>query len=198
MCYMALKEVMGDEMDGVIYNTQSILEMAAGKFCATIFLTGIHGDMSLLLILLRLMLVDLVLGVVCAIKNKKWNAKIFLVRGVVKFPLYALYVFLIGALDHLISRFSGIDSGWGIKLFIAYLIVCECYSILRTVSNLGLPIPPLLQYYIERIKSLVERKGRDAVDTHLPLVIKVSPRNNKNLHLSRLLMTTWRCSYEIS
>ena len=37
MCYMALKEVMGDEMDGVIYNTQSILEMAAGKFCATIF-----------------------------------------------------------------------------------------------------------------------------------------------------------------
>lgn len=174
MCYMALKEVMGDEMDGVVYNTQSILEMAAGKFCATIFLifgfhlTGVHGDMSLLLILLRLMLVDLVLGVVCAIKNKKWNAKIFLVRGVVKFPLYALYIFLIGALDHLISRFSGIDSGWGIKLFIAYLIVCECYSVLRTVSNLGLPIPPLLQYYIERIKNLVERKGRDAVDTHLP------------------------------
>lgn len=182
MCYMALKQVLGDEMDGVIYNTQSILEMAAGKFCAAIFLifgfhlTGIHNDMSLLLVLLRLMLVDLVLGVICAIKNRQWSGKVFLVRGVVKFPLYALYVFLIGALDHLISRFSGIDNGWGIKLFIAYLIVCECYSILRTVSNLGLPIPPLLQYYIERIKSLVERKGKEAVDTHLPPCDKDKPK----------------------
>lgn len=174
MCYKALKEVMGDEMNGVVYNTQSILEMMTAKFCSTIFvvfgfhLTGIHDDMGTLLILLRLMILDLVLGVACAIKNRQWNGKIFLVRGVVKFPLYAVYIFLVGALDHLISQLSGFTSGWGIKLFIAYLIVCECYSIVRTISNLGLPVPPLLKYYVRKIRNLVESKGRATIDNNVP------------------------------
>lgn len=163
------KKVMGDEVDNILYYTNGLFDNFAEKLCAIVFLlfgfhvAGIHGDVMLLSLLLKLMIADFIIGVIMALKTKTWDFHI-LVRGICKFPLYALYLFIIACIDQLILKSTGINEGWCVKLFLSYLIVCEGYSIIQSLVKMGVRIPSLLEYLINRLKSVIEFRGKKSID----------------------------------
>lgn len=169
MCLGTLKKVLGDEMDSFVYYTDGLFDGAAQKLCGVIFLlfgfhvTGIHEDITILSLLLKIMVADFFLGILCALKNKTWDYHV-LTRGICKFPLYALYIFLVACVDQLIFKYTGLQDGWCVRLFLAYLLVCEIYSVIRTLGKMGVKVPPLLTYLFERLKDVIERRGKASVD----------------------------------
>ena len=169
MCLRALKEVLGDEMDSFVYYTDGLFDGAAHKLYAVIFMlfgfhvAGIHDDVTILSLLIKLMVADFLIGIVCAIKNKTWDYHV-LIRGICKFPLYALYIFLVACVDQLIYKHTGLQDGWCVKLFLAYLLVCEIYSIIRSLHKMGIKVPTLLVYLSDRLKEVFERKGKASID----------------------------------
>lgn len=172
MCVKALKEVLGDEMDSFAYYTEGLFDGAAHKLYAVIFVlfgfhvTGIHDDVTVLSLLLKIMVADFFLGIFCAIKTKTWNYTT-LVRGICKFPLYALYIFLVACVDQLVYQYTGIQDGWCVRLFLAYLLVCEIYSVIRTLDKIGVKVPTLLIYLSNRLKEVFEKHGKNKIDTTL-------------------------------
>lgn len=169
MCLKAIKEVLGEEMDSFAYYTEGLFDSAAQKLCGMVFIlfgfhvAGIHGDVTILSLLIKLMVADFLLGVLCAIKTKTWNYQV-LVRGICKFPLYALYIFLVACVDQLVYKYTGLQDGWCVRLFLAYLLVCEIYSIIRTLGKMGVKVPMLLVYLSNRLKEVFERKGKAGID----------------------------------
>lgn len=169
MCLKALKEVLGDEMDSFVYYTDGLFDGAAQKLCAVIFVlfgfhvAGIHEDVTIISLLIKLMVADFFLGLFCAVKTKTWDYHI-LVRGICKFPLYALYIFLVACVDQLVFKYTGLQDGWCVRLFLAYLLVCEIYSVIRTLGKMGVKVPMLLVYLSSRLKEMVEHKGKASVD----------------------------------
>lgn len=181
MCLKALKQILGEEMDSFVYYTDGLFDGAAQKLCAVIFVlfgfhvSGIHEDVTILSLLIKIMIADFILGIVCAIKTKTWDYHV-LMRGVCKFPLYALYIFLVACVDQLIYKYAGITDGWCVRLFLAYLLVCEAYSVLRTLGKMGVKVPMLLTYLMTRLKDLVEYKGKKSIDK----VVGQKPDKNQN------------------
>lgn len=180
MCLKAIKEVLGEEMDSFAYYINGLFDNAAEKLCTMVFVlfgfhvAGIHGDVTILSLLIKLMVADFLLGVVCAIKTKTWNYQV-LIRGICKFPLYALYIFLVACVDQLIFNYTGLQDGWCVRLFLAYLLVCEIYSIIRTLGKIGVKVPMLLVYLSNRLKEVFERKGKDGIDK----VVNHEPQTDK-------------------
>lgn len=167
--WSSCKKVAGEEMDNFLHYTNGLFNNFAGKLCSVIFVlfgfhvAGIHGDIILFSLLIKLMVADFIMGIIRALKTKTWDYHL-LIRGICKFPLYALYIFIIACVDQLIYKSTGLDDGWCVKLFLAYLIVCEAYSIIRSLGKMGVKVPYLLEYLSGRLKSIIEHKGKNSID----------------------------------
>lgn len=161
-----LKEIFGDHVDGWVYNTLSIFQSAWAKITGTVIsffglqLIGFYGDLVLLNLLFKLMILDLAIGVWDACKNRRWEPRIFLVRGMIKFPMYALYIFLVATLDHTAERI--LDKSVPIvELFCLYLLSGEVYSISKHLKYLGFKVPEPLLWLSFGFKKKAENKIKD-------------------------------------
>lgn len=166
-----LKEAMGDHVDGWLYNFSSTFQNAFAKLsCAVVSFfslqaSGFYGDEILISLLFKLMILDLGVGVWDAVKNRKWRPGIFLVRGVVKFPMYVLYLFLVASLDHSAERIFKTSLPI-VELFCLYLLSGEVYSIARHLRYLGFKVPEPLLWLTFGFKKKTEDVMKD-VGQHL-------------------------------
>lgn len=157
-------------------------EASATKLCWLVFVffgfhvTGIHEDITLISILMKLMVADVIVGLISAIRCKVFSYKTMLL-GVSKFPLYGLYLFFVACIDQLVYKYSGIESGWCMKLFLAYLIVCETVSIISNLNGLGVKVPPLLVHLTAKLKEVIELKGKGGIDN---VIGKIASNGNAN------------------
>lgn len=110
-----------------------------------------------------LMLSDLCLGVLSAMKLKNFNYTM-LKRGFLKFVAYFLSMFLINIVDVWASAAVGTDLPLQ-DVYLSYLVITEVLSIMTNCSNLGLQFPALVERIIRGYKQKVE----DLVEERLPL-----------------------------
>ena len=166
-----LKELFGDHVDGWIYNAMSVLQSAYSKIALMTFsffglhLSGFYGDVNLVSLLFKLMAVDLVVGTWDAYKNKKWKPRIFLIRGMIKFPMNAIYLFLIASVDYNIDRIAGVNVPL-IALFCLYMLAGEVYSISRHLMYLGFKVPEPLLWLSFGFRTQAEQKMRNLINDH--------------------------------
>ena len=168
-----LKELFGDHVDGWIYNAMSVFQSAYSKIALMTFsffglhLSGFYGDIDLVSLLFKLMVVDLVVGTWDARKNKKWKPRVFLVRGMIKFPMNAIYLFLIASVDYNIDKIAGVNVPL-IALFCLYMIAGEVYSISKHLTYLGFKVPEPLLWLSFGFRTQAEQKMRDLIGEHCP------------------------------
>ena len=166
-----LKELFGDHVDGWIYNAMSVFQSAYSKIALMTFsffglhLSGFYGDVNLVSLLFKLMAVDLVVGTWDAYKNKKWKPRIFLIRGMIKFPMYAIYLFLIASVDYNIDKIAGVNVPL-IALFCLYMLAGEVYSISRHLKYLGFKVPEPLLWLSFGFRTQAEQKMRNLINDH--------------------------------
>lgn len=120
------------------------------QFCKTF-----DVDSFLVLLLLTLVLVDLFLGLLISIKRHTSNRH-SIVRGVLKLPLFCLYLFLVGAIGISIEHSLGVGLPV-LNIFVAYLIATEVFTIIYQLSVLGAKVPPLLLLMVHGFKIKIER-----------------------------------------
>ena len=162
-------ELLGAHVDAWIYQLSSTFQNMWAKLVATgsmffgLHIVGFYGDHLLIGMILKLMILDLVVGIWDAKKNKTWSTYKFLVRGAVKFPLYAIYLYLVGSLDTAAERVLGVDLPI-IELFCLYLISGEVYSICRHLKYIGFQVPELLLWLSFGFKRKAERKVKEMLD----------------------------------
>lgn len=113
------------------------------------------GDPFLLTLLLLFMCVNLILGLLRSIYKRSFSARVF-VRGVAKYPLYALYVFLVAGISVSMEHALGIQAVLVLNLFVAYLVACESFSIVHNLELLGVRVPPLLLFIMKGFSSRVQ------------------------------------------
>ena len=166
-----LKELFGDHVDGWIYNAMSVFQSAYSKIALMTFsffglhLSGFYGDVDLVSLLFKLMAVDLVVGTWDAYKNKKWKPRIFLIRGMIKFPMYAIYLFLIASVDYNIDKIAGVNIPL-IALFCLYMLAGEVYSISKHLTYLGFKVPEPLLWLSFGFRTQAELKMRSLINDH--------------------------------
>lgn len=120
------------------------------------FCSSFGADTLLLLFLLGLVFVDLILGFVAMLKTRNITAGGIL-QGVLKLPLYCLYLFLVGVVS--ISLEHSVQIGLPIlNTFIGYLIACEVFSIVLCLKGMGVEVPYLLVYMATELRDRVEAK----------------------------------------
>lgn len=196
--------MVGREMDHISYYISQLSESWPGKVALSTVLTisteiassislsfrgALHNfsaafgaDSFLLVLLFALMCADLALGLVWAFVKRKFSREIF-VRGVSKYPLYCLYLFLVGAVG------AGIDHSINIglpvlNLFTAYLVASEAFSVVKNLERLGVKIPPLLLFVVNGFRDKVERTLHDGFKTigaDAPEKKTDKPQNKKEL-----------------
>lgn len=111
---------------------------------------------------------DLVLGVIHAIRSKKFEIE-SLVKGVHKITSLYLALVIVGIGTHAIDKITGGVALFGISgtvlydLFIFYLITCELVSINSHCANLGFPINKKLTEYLHGINARIEHKLRGLI-----------------------------------
>ena len=161
-----IKQLLEDHLNGWVYNTLSMLQNWYSKILCALFsffglhLTGFYGDKVLLGLLFKLMVIDLIVGVVDARKNRKWKSHIFLIRGMIKFPMYALYIYLVASLDHSTERILSVQVPV-VEIFCLYLLAGEVYSISKHLRYLGFKVPEPLLWLSFGFTKKAEQKLKD-------------------------------------
>lgn len=118
------------------------------------FSTAFGADTFLLCLLFILVAVDLTVALFVSIKERDFGV-VFGTHGILKFPLYCLYLFLIGAIT--VSFEHSINIGLPLlNLFIAYLVATQVFIIVRNLEKLNVKIPPLLLFLVHGLKEKME------------------------------------------
>lgn len=137
--------------------------LGSGSTVIDTFMSGytdrFGGDSFLIYLLACMMLIDLTLGIFHAITVGPWNTGIF-VRGIAKYPLFGLYVFMVSSMT---VGFSG-GEFW-LNVFVSYLIASETFSITKTLEKLGVKVPFLLLVIAHGFKQRIETMVLDYVKT---------------------------------
>lgn len=121
------------------------------------------ADTFLVLLLFCLVWLDLGLGIVVAVRTGSFTYAT-VGQGIIKLPIYCLYLFLIGSIgvsiEHSISLTLPL-----LNLFIAYLTASEVFIIVKQLQILGVKVPPLLLFVVRGAKFRFE----NTVRKNLPL-----------------------------
>ena len=163
-------KLLGAHVDAWMYHISSTFQNVWAKLIATgsmffsLHIAGFYGDEILLAMIFKLMLVDLAVGIWDAKKNETWSSYRFLIRGAVKFPLYAAYIFLVANVDTAVQRVLGVQCPI-VELFCLYLISGEVYSIARHLKYIGFKVPELLLWLSFGFKKSAEQKIKDMVQS---------------------------------
>jgi toxin secretion/phage lysis holin len=138
--------------------------------CGATFATicaGAGCDYVLVLTLWLAMFCDFLFGVADACKRRHFRCRT-MERGAQKLVWYFIYMGLVWMVNVAISHSVGFDSPL-LNWFLAYLTLTEAVSIVAHLKSLGVPIPPLLLYIVNRSKKGVEEKVEQAFpDTEEP------------------------------
>ena len=127
-----------------------------------------YGDLFLINLLAKLMLVDLIVGCWDAAKNGQWSPRVFFVQGICKFPVYGFYVYLVATGSMALARGAKIQYPIT-ELFVVYLLVGEIYSILKHLHYIGVPIPEILLWFCFGFRRKVHKKIRELLpDEEIP------------------------------
>ena len=168
---------MRREMQYLIYYSQQLAEAWQGKLVFGTAFAGVvgilehtaviqareimvlfpifnNGDPVLGLLLVTMMCLDLAIGLSRSLYKREFNIK-DLGKGICKYPLYFVYVFLVAAMDMSINRPLGTDFPI-LNLFLGYMSASETCSIIRNLHRLGLNPPPLLMVIVEGGRDKVE------------------------------------------
>lgn len=109
---------------------------------------------------------DLLLGIIDALRTKKFNYE-HLARGVNKITSLYLALVIVGIGTHALDNVTGGMSIFGVSgatlydLFIFYLITCELVSVNRHCANFGFPINKRLTEYLISFNSCIERRLKE-------------------------------------
>lgn len=166
-------KLLGAHVDAWMYHISSTFQNVWAKLIATgsmffsLHIAGFYGDEILLAMIFKLMLVDLAVGIWDAKKNETWSSYRFLIRGAVKFPLYAAYIFLVANVDTAVQRVLGVQCPI-VELFCLYLISGEVYSIARHLKYIGFKVPELLLWLSFGFKKSAEQKIKDMMQSGKP------------------------------
>jgi toxin secretion/phage lysis holin len=117
--------------------------------------TFLGTEEVLFLWLVGMMTADLVFGLWEAFKRRKFSCRM-LGRGIMKYPCYCLYIFLVGAVD---ASFT-VSTGYNLpllELFISYLVATDAVSVMGHMIRCGLPVPRRLRKIILHAQTRVDR-----------------------------------------
>jgi toxin secretion/phage lysis holin len=164
----SFKAVLADDLDSLWYYIVGVFTNFLTKVaCAVVTFfglqtTGFYGDEFLIVLLFRLMLIDLLTGVLAALKTKTWNTYLFVVRGTRKFPVYAMYIFSVACIDYGVEHALSTKVLF-VEMFVTYLIATEVHSILKHMEKMGLRIAKLLLRFTSGVKKTIEHKVEEIV-----------------------------------
>ena len=148
--------------EGLAYYSRALTDMWPGKLACGALLTAaasfLDTDRALVLLVIGAMCVDLFFGLWVAFRRHRFRCGI-LARGVAKFPCYAFYILLVQACEYSLEASTGATLP-GVEIFLAYLLLTDCVSILAHCAQLGFPVPGLLRGMIEGSKTRVEGIAR--------------------------------------
>lgn len=141
-------------VDG-IFNDFGVLTGKGEHFYSSL----LGGDSVVLGILIILLCLDLVLGIVRAIVKGRFMSAI-LARGVVKYPLYAMYILLMSGISIAIERSLGFSAAGMLNTFVLYLISCEAFSVVRNLQRIGIKVPNPLFSFLRTLSTTVDTAFR--------------------------------------
>lgn len=120
------------------------------------FGSSFGADVLLLLFLFGTVFLDVILNFVGMIKIRQITAG-NIVEGILKLPLYCLYLFLVGVIS--ISLQHSIQIALPImNVFVAYLVTSEAFSIILRLREMGVKVPALLVTLVTEIRQKVEER----------------------------------------
>lgn len=181
-------------ISGLIYQMVNIKEGWGWKMIASCFIVAINkcvaffagffgmvheeytnvlnGDVRLLYVFFFLMTMDVVIGVYRAIRQKTFSDSVFR-KGMGKFPLYALYIGLIGLVCYAWTLLKLPYLDYLFEFALAYFIAVEARSIVINLEKLGINIPPLVYFLVhgsvKKIENAVkEMFGCDTIEKEAP------------------------------
>lgn len=158
-------------MQELSYYIDQLFDSWQGKLMLSTILTALSqlveqfgatfgADTFLVLLLFVLVWMALGLGILVAVKKRRFDYST-VGQGILKLPLYCLYLFLIGSIGVSIEHSISIALPL-LNLFIAYLTASEVFIIVRQLQTLGVKVPPLLLFVVRgarlRFESVM-RKG---------------------------------------
>lgn len=153
------------EIDMILQHLEQLLtnwqaKAAFGMLCALVaavleLATNYFGADALLLEwLVAVMCVDFALGVIQAVKNRRFTRRQFY-YGALKFMLYPVYLMLVGISAASLARTIGV--GYVLfNLFVAYLIASEVISILKNMERLGVKHPKIVSEIVHGVNQKLE------------------------------------------
>ena len=119
------------------------------------------GDGIILALFYSLFCVDLVLGIIMAVKDGTYKHQ-YLQRWVVKFVTYTLCIAMVGALIAAINRslFGVVEfrANFILDIFMTFLLAGEIISICDHLHRLGCPVPAVLMRLATRIRNKAESR----------------------------------------
>lgn len=174
------------EMLDLIYHTEHLAAVWQNKLIGSVALAGIAwtfnvdtlvikqaaeslfvlfgADCFLLFLVFLLVCLDFALGIMQACYKKRFSWPIFK-RGISKYPLYTVYIFLMATMSISLHRSTGYGSGL-LNLFLAYLCMTEIFSIIKNFERLGVYVPPILLHIIYGVSHKIEKTIKDTYKHH--------------------------------
>ncbi len=165
-------------MDGLSYYSRALADIWQGKLALGALIglaaTCLKTDATLIMMVIGAMCTDFALGLWVALRRHRFRCHT-LVRGVAKLPCYAFYTLIIQACDYSLGASIGLDLP-GVEIFLAYLLLTDCVSILAHCAQIGLPVPPLLKLIVQRSKARLEQFTRRALHVEQAGDVCAAPR----------------------
>lgn len=148
-------------LKGILLNTKSIFTTLYGYIC--IGFVGIFGFITTewkpFAVLLFLIVVDLIFGILVALKNKKFILSTLMINTVVKMGVYSTVFLCVGVLEAIIH-----DVGFiGLKIVALVGGACELWSVSANMLILK-PNMPFLKIFRLQLKGEIESKVGKNVD----------------------------------
>ena len=148
-------------LKGILLNTKSIFTTLYGYIC--IGFAGIFGFITTewkpFAVLLFLIVVDLIFGILVALKSKKFILSTLMINTVIKMGVYSTVFLCVGVLEAIIH-----DTGFiGLKIVAAVAGACELWSVSANMLILK-PNMPFLKIFRLQLKGEIESKVGKNVD----------------------------------
>lgn len=156
----------GDDVQSFQYYTQQLADMWPQKLVISSICASacafFHADALLVWMWFIAISADFLVGV---FKARFYEGKIDphkLIKGVVKFPTYFLYLLIAGAVDVSINRYLVLLGASPVlpilNGFFLYFICTELSSVTQSLEDMGLKVPALLKMLLRKSTNRVEQE----------------------------------------
>lgn len=116
------------------------------------------ADTLLVLLFFALVWLDLAFGLILIVKKREFTYTA-IGRGLIKLPIYCLYLFLVGSVAISIQRSMQISIPL-LNLFVSYMVASEAFVIISQLRLLKIYVPPLFLLLVRGVKKKTEAMVR--------------------------------------